>query len=284
MDGKGAQRTDIMNTKILFTDLDGTLLNDKKEITPGNQAAIDRALSLGHKIVISTGRPLASARIQAERLGLTKEGCYAITYNGGQIYDTYRQKTLYGRPVPRELIRPVFEEAYRWNLHIQTYSATHVLTERDCPEIQGYTRGTLLPYQVVADVNAALSEAPYKLLAIDEHDHAHLEAFRQKILADYSGILDSFFSSDIYLEIVPVGISKGFAVKWMCDYLGIPITDSVAAGDAQNDIAMLEAAHVGAVMRNASPDIARHGTYVTQADNNHDGVAEIIHRFILGDI
>ena len=69
-----------MDRKILFTDLDGTLLNDKKEITPGNQEAIDEALAKGHYVVISTGRPLVSARIQAERLGLTKEGCYAITY------------------------------------------------------------------------------------------------------------------------------------------------------------------------------------------------------------
>lgn len=68
-----------MNSKIFFTDLDGTLLNDRKEITPGNRAAISEALSAGHKIVIATGRPLASARIQAERLGLTGEGCYAIT-------------------------------------------------------------------------------------------------------------------------------------------------------------------------------------------------------------
>ena len=67
----------------------------------------------------------------------------------------------------------------------------------------------------------------------------------------------------------------------MCDYLGIPLANSVAAGDAQNDIPMLEAAHIGAVMANAFPEIAAHGNYVTTADNNHDGVAEIIRKFIL---
>ena len=85
-----------MDTRILFTDLDGTLLDDSKKITPGNQTAIDEALAQGHKIVISTGRPLAGAWAQAEKLGLTKEGCYAITYNGGQIYDSYHRKTIYG--------------------------------------------------------------------------------------------------------------------------------------------------------------------------------------------
>ena len=90
-----------MNKKVFFTDLDGTLLNDQKEITPGNQTAIDEALHRGHKVVITTGRPLASARIKAERLGLTKEGCYIVTYNGGQIYDPYHKKTLYGKPISR---------------------------------------------------------------------------------------------------------------------------------------------------------------------------------------
>ena len=60
-----------MNSKIFFTDLDGTLLNDKKEITPGNRTAISAALSAGHKIVIATGRPHASALTEAERLVLT---------------------------------------------------------------------------------------------------------------------------------------------------------------------------------------------------------------------
>ena len=130
-------------------------------------------------------------------------------------------------------------------------------------------------------LSEALPEEPYKLLAIHETDIAHLEAFRDYIKTAYAGILDSFFSSATYLEIVPTGISKGFAVKWMCDFLQIPIENSVSAGDAQNDIAMLEAAHIGAVMCNAFPGIAEHGNYVTTADNNHDGVAEIIYKFIL---
>lgn len=67
----------------------------------------------------------------------------------------------------------------------------------------------------------------------------------------------------------------------MCRYLGIPLENSVAAGDAQNDVEMLQTAHIGAVMCNAFPGIAEYGDYVTQADNNHSGVAEIIRKFIL---
>ena len=62
---------------------------------------------------------------------------------------------------------------------------------------------------------------------------------------------------------------------------GKQFENSVSAGDAQNDIEMLQAAHVGAVMCNAFPGIQEYGDYVTEHDNNHDGVAEIIRKFIL---
>lgn len=270
-----------MNTRILFTDLDGTLLNDQKEITPGNQAAIDEALARGHKIVISTGRPLASARIQAERLGLTKDGCYAITYNGGQIYDTYRRQTIYGKTIPKSFVKPLFAEAHAHGIHIQTYDDTHILTEADTPEVRKYCDINLMNYEVVPDIDKALKQDPYKLILVNYDDQEKLFRFQKEVLSKYDDVLNCFFSNNYFLEIVPLGISKGFAVHWMCEYLGIPLENSVAAGDAQNDIAMLEAAHVGAVMCNAFPGIAEHGNYVTRRDNNHDGVAEIIEEFIL---
>ncbi len=271
------------NKRILFTDLDGTLLNDEKQISPGNQAAIDEALAAGHAIVISTGRSLPSALALAERLGFSGEGCYLIAWNGGQIYDLYRQKTIYSKTLPQSLARPLFDAAAAREIHIQTYDRTYVLSEHDNQMLRDYEHFTGHHYRVVADIQQALTVDPYKILAIlygcDAHDR--LEAFRQEILSAYPNIISSFFSSDTYLEIVPKGVSKGSAIRWMCDYMNIPLENSVAAGDAQNDISMLEAAHIGAVMCNAFPGVAEHGDYVTQADNNHDGLAEIIRKFIL---
>ncbi|MDO4298657.1 MAG: Cof-type HAD-IIB family hydrolase [Lachnospiraceae bacterium] len=270
-----------MNTRILFTDLDGTLLDDNKNITSGNQQAIDEALSQGHKIVLSTGRPLASARIQAERLGLTREGCYAITYNGGLIYDLYRQETLFGKTIPKNIVLELFYAASERCLHIHTYTDTHILSCYDTAELHEYSSSTLLPYCIADRSLHELTSEPYKVLAIDYKNMDPLLSYQHDILGKYSDLLDSFFSSDCFLEIVPKNINKGASVKWLCEYLGIPLENSVAAGDAQNDISMLEAAQIGAVMCNAFPGIAEHGNYITSADNNHDGVAEIIRKFIL---
>ncbi len=269
------------NKRILFTDLDGTLLNDKKQISAGNQTAIDEALAQGHAIVISTGRSLPSALMLAERLGFSGEGRYIIAWNGAQIYDLYHEKTIYSSTLPRSLARPLFDAAAARKIHIQTYDSTHVLSEHDNQMLRDYEHFTGHHYRIVTDIECALPEDPYKMLAIRYDSHEDLEAFQRDVLSAYSDTISSFFSSDTYLEIVPKGVSKGSAIRWMCNYMGIPLENSVAAGDAQNDISMLEAAHIGAVMHNAFPGVAEHGNYVTEADNNHDGLAEIIRKFIL---
>ena len=85
---------------ILFTDLDGTLLTDSKELTKENQDAIREAIEAGHKVVISTGRPLAGATAQARALHLDGEGCYIICFNGGEIYDCAAGKAFTGNAFP----------------------------------------------------------------------------------------------------------------------------------------------------------------------------------------
>ena len=95
------------------------------------------------------------------------------------------------------------------------------------------------------------------------------------------GKVDRFFSSNEYLEHVAPGINKGAAVAFLCEYTGIPLCNTVAAGDAENDISMIKAAHVGCAMKNAEENVKKAADYITENDNNHDGVAEIICKFIL---
>lgn len=271
-----------MNTKALFLDLDGTLLNDQKKITDGNRLAIQRALAAGHKIIINTGRPLVSAILQAEKLGLTSAGCYLIAYNGGILYDTGNRTILSKKALSLELVRKVFDEANRRSLHIQTYSDTHVLVEPRCDDaiVKRYCSLTQMSYQVIPDIHL-LAQEPVKMLLIDLNTPALLEDFSQWISTLESGQLDSFFSSNEYLEVVSKGLNKGNALKEMARLLQIPMEHTVAAGDAANDIEMLRAAHVGVSMHNGTDQVKAAADYITARDNNHDGVAEIIETFIL---
>ena len=81
-----------MNKKILFLDLDGTLLNDDKQIPEENKRALHRAVAQGHRVVIATGRALSSARALMEQLDFDREGFFCIAYNGGISLRLRRKK------------------------------------------------------------------------------------------------------------------------------------------------------------------------------------------------
>ena len=95
--------------KLLFTDLDGTLLNREKKISSENLKAIERASRQGNITIISTGRSLSSARPYIEELASVQEHCYAVTYNGGLIYDCISRKVIYKKTIPL----PVFRRSTR---------------------------------------------------------------------------------------------------------------------------------------------------------------------------
>lgn len=272
-----------MEPKILFLDLDGTLLNDRKEITPKNRQAIEHILELGHKVVIASGRPLKSALIQAERLGLTGRGCYVIAYNGAVVYDCSRRSEVFRRTLEMEDLYTVFDEANRRGLHIQTYEKEDVVVERrnDTAVVRRYCDSIQMDYRVVEDIRRELTEPPVKALLIDYQDRAPVEAMERWLVEHMRGRVDCFFSSHSYLEVVSPGMNKGAAVVDLCRRLGLPLSNSVAAGDEANDISMLRAAATGVAMQNAVPEAKAAADYVTRRDNNHDGIAEVIETFIL---
>ena len=267
-------------TKILFTDLDGTLLNDQKQISEGNLNAIHQALDLGHKIVISTGRALISAKEQAETLGLTMPGCYIIAFNGACIYDIYEKKVIFSQTIPMDYVCHLFEEAHKFGLHIQTYDDTQVIAERENKELSEYCRNTGMGYRLVSSVSE-LHADPYKVLTVDYQRHDLLLHFQEHIRDWAKGKIDSYFSCDSLLEIIAPGISKGNAILRLCEQLQIPLEHTISAGDADNDISMLQTTPVSVVMKNADAHMHAYATYITEHDNNHDGVAEAIYKFMI---
>ena len=108
--------------KILFTDLDDTLLTRDRRMTERNAGAIRRLLAEGHYFAAATGRPLPATLPLLRKLGLTGPRCFAVTYNGGLIYDTAAQKILFRKSIPLPYVKHIFAEADRNGLYCQTYS------------------------------------------------------------------------------------------------------------------------------------------------------------------
>ena len=273
-----------MNTKLIFLDLDGTLLNDKKEVPKANREAIDAALAMGHKVLVCTGRPLCSALKQLPVLGLDKQGCYAITYNGALIYDAGEKKVIYKKTLSLEMVEYLFAKAKEYGkIHAQTYDDLGFLCEYDTPEGRDYESRTKTDMYLVQNVLEALNgQEPCKILMMAHgFERKVLEGFRAYVEEWAKGKLDVFYSCYEYLEFAPAGINKGNSIQWMSEYLNIPMEHTIAVGDAENDITMIQTAAIGAVMKNAGDDIKQHGNYITELDNNEGGVAEVIRKFML---
>ncbi len=273
-----------MSTKMIFMDMDGTALDDNKNLPKVNKEAIDEALLQGHKVIVCTGRPLSSVIGLLPMLGLDQPGCFTITYNGGLIYDAGKKKAVYKKTLPLEQVRYIFEKAYEYGkIHVQTYTEDSFICEYDTPESVYYENTTHCRRKVVKDVFEELNgQEPCKILAMAYgFEHSHIEGFRKEIQDYTDGKMDVFFSCNEYLEIVPTGINKGNAIRWMSEYLQIPMENTVAVGDAENDITMIETAAVGAVMKNAKAEMKKYGNYITELDNNEGGVAEVIRKFVL---
>ncbi len=267
-------------TKILFTDLDETLLNSDKSISQENLDAIKCMINHGHKFVISTGRPLKSALLLAEEYDFIAPGFYISSFNGGQIYDCYEKKTIYTASISLTFVRKLFDEAYQRGLHVHTYSSDYVVSEHLTEMLQYYTSVIKVPYTVVDSVTDYLTEDPFKIIVADT-DHAKLEAFRAEMKPLYEPGLNSVFSNPCLLEYGNPEATKGNAIRHICSFFDIPVANSVAAGDEENDISMIDVAGVGVVMCNGKESVKSHGDYITEHDNNHHGIKEIIDKFIL---
>lgn len=273
----------MMETKILFLDLDGTLLNDEKKITPGNRAALEKALAAGHRVVIATGRPLRSAIDKSRELGLTAQGCFVIAYNGGVVYDVHGEQIVFEKPIEASTACAIARLVDGHNVHVQTYDHDAVIVNPrwDDEALKRYCSVISLGKRVEPTFPDKLDHNPPKVLAVSYTDHEVLEAVAADIRREFSSEVDCFFSCKELLEVVPKGMNKGEAVRSMCARLGISVANSIAVGDAENDLTMIRAAGVGVCMANGSDSVKAVADYITTHDNNHDGIAEVVEKFLL---
>ena len=266
--------------KLLFVDLDETLLTTDKRINEIDMQAINDMIKAGHKVIINSGRPLYSILGLAEKFGFIREGFYLSSFNGGLIYDPVNKKKLVFRHVDVEMARYFFDEARKAGIHCHTYSESNVISEHDTEELAFYTERIKMPGLVVDDFRTVVSEPP-KMILIALDGRERLEKFRKDHEEFSKDKLYTTFSDARLLEYADPLSNKGEAVRFMCEYFNVPISDSVAAGDEENDIPMIIAAGTGVAMKNGTDSTKAVADYITENTNNEGGIAEIIHKFIL---
>lgn len=269
----------IFEKKIFFTDLDGTLLNDEKQVSPALHNVLRKMQEMGHIIVLSSGRPLSAILPVKDMLQLDNEGLYISANNGSQILDCSTDICIMESRISYEDMQYIFKIAQETDTYCHTYTDTHIITPKDGPELALYTKHIHMPYICTDNIFRELEKEPFKILAIHATSHEHLETFKRALYPWAENRIATLFSNPLYLELFPATAGKGNALRELCSRLHIPLENSLAAGDMDNDISMLEAAGTGVAMANATEGVKSIADIVTQTDNNHDGLLPILKDF-----
>ena len=271
--------------KILFTDLDDTLLNNQSQVSPESKAFLDEFLASGNRLVLSSGRPLTSVLEVKEQAGLNQPGIFVSSSNGTLVYDCDNRRIIMKTCLPLSYVSYLQEQAKTLSLHIHTYreedgKSDAIITPADNEEIRYYRRRVHLPLLISENLCDPLMEGPCKLLAISLHNRDKLETFRKNIADWAEDKIQTIYSNKQYLELFDRNAGKGSSLRFLCDYLHVPVSDAYAAGDADNDISMLEAAGCGIAMKNATDKVKAHADVVTDLDNDQNGLADMMRKLL----
>jgi Cof subfamily protein (haloacid dehalogenase superfamily) len=271
--------------KILFSDIDGTLLNDEKKIDAFTRDKIIDTVNKGNDFCLASGRPISSIFDVLKSIDILdyvqNGGIYATAYNGALLYDCINKKAVEEYTIPIEIAQEIFDMARESGIHMQTYSDTHIIAIDEGPELAFYKKNVVMPHKVATRLADDLEHEPYKLIAISLDDKEKLIRFRDKVgQSKVAGKIICAFSNDRYLEFYSNEAGKGGALTKLARYLNILPQNTIAAGDEENDISMLEAAGVGVCMANGKQIVKDSADYVTVNDNNNGGIGEIIEKFM----
>lgn len=267
--------------KILFTDLDGTLLTTDKRISDTDLASIKKMIENGHQFVIASGRPLPSVLELANKYDLIRPGFFVSCFNGSIIYDCYNQKMIQRVTVPFDDVQYLFDEAIKEGLHVHTYSDNEVISAADTEEFRYYLGHIHMPGIISTDFKAHMDHEPSKIIIMSFESRDRLIRFQKEHAGYTDNRLNFTYSCDFMLEYSSLQGSKGNSLLAMCQFLGIPVADSIAVGDEENDLSMILAAGCGVVMANGNDSVKEYADYVTANDNDHNGISEVIDEFIL---
>lgn len=267
--------------KLIALDLDNTLFDDQKQVSPANRQAIQKATQAGIDVVITTGRPLKAIGNLLEDLGLNHPMNYSVTFNGGLIQRNDGHM-LAQQSLSRQEVKYLVDSLLSLGLPVDILSDEVVYSLSASERASRYPEANpLLTFKPLSSFDELPTDSLYnKVVTVTDPDFldAKIKALPDAIFKDF----EAFKSREIIFEIMPKGVHKASGLARLCELLGLDRSQVMAVGDEENDLTMLEWAGLGVAMKNASPIVKAVADVVTTKDNNHSGVAEAIEYYGLG--
>ena len=273
-----------MAVKIILLDLDGTLLNRDKQISPANRAALERAAAEGVYIVPSTGRFYEGMPAVVRELPFAR---YVVTVNGAQVYDAAEKTVLHRCEIQPEAAERVFDRLDTLPVIYDCFlDGWGYMDERNYQRIDQFISDPRVNRMVkdlrrpVKDFRAFIrrENRPLQKIQMFFTDMDRRREELERLARDFPDMaVTSSISNNI--EINEKHANKGEALAFLCRLLGVDQKDTMAFGDGSNDKSMILAAGVGVAMANADEELKAAADYVTDT-NDADGVAKAMDKFV----
>ncbi|NLM44552.1 MAG: HAD family phosphatase [Clostridiales bacterium] len=272
------------NYKMVVMDMDYTLLNKNKGVSPGNKEALAEAAKKGVHLVVATGRIYSSARFYTRLLGLNTP---IIASNGAIIKEDATNRIMFQSILLDEVALEMIRLCKEQGLYCHLYSQDTVYTEKIINISQRYSEwnqklngGDRINIEVVSSLEKTVENERGKILkaVVVDNDKEKLAYIREKMIK--TGKVSVSQSLKDNLEVMNKGINKGNAVKILAQIYGIEQDEIIAIGDNENDISMIEYAGLGIAMGNAVDELKEKADYIT-GTYDEDGVAQALWKFVI---
>ncbi|WP_025001970.1 Cof-type HAD-IIB family hydrolase [Prevotella dentasini] len=268
-----------MRYRMIVLDLDGTLTNERKEITPKTKQALMAAQQRGVRVVLASGRPTCGITALADELELAENGGYILAFNGGKITDCGNGNVIFEQKLDDRLVPALYHAAMKAGMEILTYQGEGIAaTKKENKYVLHEAFINKMPVTEYADFPGQVVYPVNKCLIVG--DPAPLHTLEERLKVSLRGRADVYRSAGFFLECVPPGIDKANSLSRLITSLGISREEIIACGDGYNDQSMIRFAGLGVAMANAPRDIQDTADYITYS-NEEDGVAHVVEKFIL---
>lgn len=262
---------------IIALDLDGTLTNDRKEITPRTRELLITLQRKGARVCLASGRPPYGMRPLAEQLCMADYGGVLLCYNGGYVEECSTGKVLTERHIDEFLLPRLIEWQQETGMTLMTYHEDKIYTEHpDDPYVAQSSRNNKMRVVGVKDFLHDVPRPINKCLMVGSPEL--VRQWEGYMAGEMQGRMHILHSTPYFIELLPLGIDKGIALNSLLSHYGMSADRLIAFGDSHNDIDMLTTAGIGVAMGNAEEEVKSAADHITLS-NEEDGVYHFLLRY-----